>query len=226
MKCNNCGAEISSFQAYCINCGAKIEQAAAPVPTAAEEAPPAEAAAQAADTAAEPINTAEEEIAAAGAAATGQETAANSTVAAPPVRGHNYRDPFAPQPNEYNNYSESYYGEQPVSMGNWLGTMFLLLLVPLALGIVSGVIGSFVGTNHIVTNIISIIGSISPLIMSLIWAFSRRTKPSKRNFFRALLIFYIIMIVLIVALVLIVLSVYPNIITDIIYLLNSSGVSY
>ena len=52
-------------------------------------------------------------------------------------------------------------GEEPVSLGDWIGTILLFHLIPC-------------------------IG----FIVYLVWAFSKDTKPSKKNFCRAWLIYY------------------------------------
>ena len=61
--------------------------------------------------------------------------------------------------------------EEPVSLGDWVGTLLLINFVPC-------------------------IG----LIMCIVWAFSKDTKKSKANFCKAYLIIYLISIVLVVAL--------------------------
>lgn len=156
MKCAHCGADLNSFQAYCMNCGAKVEQdqevAATPVAEEAvtdvpETETETEAEAEAMDTAetAEPANEDSQpdsepqeqqaQTAVAAQAAAAAAASATTRVYRDPFNEENqgksnYRDPFAPQPNENNNYSQHYYGEKPVSMGNWLGSLFLLLLTP------------------------------------------------------------------------------------------------
>jgi hypothetical protein len=102
-----------------------------------------------------------------------------------------------------------------VGVGNWLGTMLLLMFVPLALLIVATVVGGYIGHEHIVTSILTILSGASSLILMLIWAFSRRTNPSKRNFFRAALILTLIMVVLTVALVLVVMNMFGDVYTEI-----------
>ena len=62
-------------------------------------------------------------------------------------------------------------GEEPVSLGDWIGTLLLFNLVPC------------VG-----------------LIVCIVWAFSKDTKQSKKNFCRAYLIIYAISIVLVILL--------------------------
>lgn len=62
-------------------------------------------------------------------------------------------------------------GEEPVSLGDWIGTLLLFNLVPC------------VG-----------------LIVCIVWAFSKDTKTSKKNFCRAYLIIYLVTIVLVVLL--------------------------
>ncbi len=62
-------------------------------------------------------------------------------------------------------------GEEPVSLGDWIGTLLLFNLVPC------------VG-----------------LIVCIVWAFSKDTKKSKKNFCRAYLIIYAVSIVLVIAL--------------------------
>jgi len=61
--------------------------------------------------------------------------------------------------------------EEPVSVGDWVGTMLLFSLVPC-------------------------IG----LIICIVWAFSKGTKKSKANFCKAYLIIYAISIVLVIVL--------------------------
>lgn len=62
-------------------------------------------------------------------------------------------------------------GEEPVSLGDWIGTLLLFNLVPC------------VG-----------------LIVCIVWAFSKDTKTSKKNFCRAYLIIYAVTILLVVLL--------------------------
>ena len=75
---------------------------------------------------------------------------------------------YTPAPN-YVPYQPQ--GEEPVSLGDWIGTLLLFKLVPC------------VG-----------------LIVYIVWAFSKDTKTSKKNFCRAQLIIYAVSIVLVVLL--------------------------
>lgn len=89
-----------------------------------------------------------------------------------------------------------------ISTRNWFGTMLLLLLVPLVVGIVAAVVSSLVD-NSLLHTVLSLLAGFSGLIMILIFAFGKGINPSKRNFFRAWLLLALIMLVLVVVLILV-----------------------
>lgn len=101
-----------------------------------------------------------------------------------------------------------------VTTGHWLVTLLLLFFIPFAAGIVAGIISGLIG-NTTVTIILTILASLTALIMEFIWAFNKRTNPSKRNFFRACLIFTAIFLVLIIVLAIIFLAVFAPYIEEI-----------
>lgn len=76
-------------------------------------------------------------------------------------------------------------GEEPVSLGDWIGTLLLLNLVPC------------VG-----------------LIVCIVWAFGKDTKKSKKNFCRAYLIIYAITLVLVIALYAVLIGVFASAISS------------
>lgn len=85
---------------------------------------------------------------------------------------------YTPAPN-YAPYQPV--GEEPVSLGDWIGTLLLFNLVPC------------VG-----------------LIICIVWAFSKDTKTSKKNFCRAYLIIYAVTLVLIIALYAVLIGVFAS----------------
>lgn len=197
MNCPKCGAEIGPNTAFCLACGAKVS-AAQPAAAAAPASPIQPA---------RPAQSAPSFGAPAGQPQFAQPAAPS------PMAG---RDPFAPQPA---GGTSSYQAppqppqqppQQPrffddnltpiISVGNWLGTLFLLVLVPIALFIVTSIVSGAVGAQHIVTIILSIVASLSGLLMMFIFAFGKGFNPSKRNFFRAALILTLIFIVIFVIL--------------------------
>ena len=89
-----------------------------------------------------------------------------------------------------------------VSTGHWLGTLLLLTLIPVAAGFVAGFVGSLLGNSTLAT-VLSVLASLTGLIMCFVWAFSGRTNPSKRNYFRAVLIYTAIIVVAVIVLLII-----------------------
>lgn len=222
MKCNQCGAEVDANYTFCPSCGAKID---AEPETSANGLAAGEAAAQAEN--AQPVQA---EPTAAPQPVQPEPIAAPSTVEAEPTAAPQPvqpassmagRDPFAPQPAQDKPAGQPVPPTRPatamgvipprpplfedklapvISVGSWLGTLLLLMLVPLALSILAGVVGSHVGAEHIVTTLLSIVAGLSSLILMFIWAFSKRVNPSKSNFFRAALILTLAMLIIAVVL--------------------------
>ena len=131
------------------------------------------------------------------------------------------RDPFGdagaagteqgyPQPQFFD--SELY---PVVSTGNWLGTMLLLFIVPVILACVAGVVSALVGADNIVAIILNIIAILSSFIMVLIFAFGKRFNPSKRNFFKAYLIMFLIMLVILVVMGIVIFTTFAGFLPEI-----------
>lgn len=207
MKCTHCGAEIGENNAFCLSCGAKCgsaEPGITPPPTSTAVPPPvippstlsAVPPPAAAPFPSEPVNT--------------TPMASRDPFGAP--GGNNssqgYQAPPQPQPAQF----QPRFFDDPVfpavSVGNWLGSLLLLMLLPLALSIVAAVVSSYVGSDHIVSIVLFLLSAFAGVILMLIWAFSRRVNPSKRNFFRATLILMLIMIVLAVVLIIVATTVF------------------
>ncbi|MDO4582234.1 MAG: hypothetical protein Q4B96_06615, partial [Bacillota bacterium] len=100
-----------------------------------------------------------------------------------------------------------------VSVKHWLGSFALLMLLPLAVAIVGGLLNSFLGIE-LISIITAVLASLAPLILMLIWAFSKKTNPSKRNMFRATLILTLIVVVLVAALAAIVSSFFAPLLSE------------
>lgn len=182
MNCPKCGAAVGPNTAFCLACGAKVNQPQPAQPQAAVQQPAV------------------------------QRPAAVPPAAAPPQYAPP-RDPFAPQPGMGNaGNAAPPHPQQPaffdddlapiISTRNWFGTMLLLLLVPLVVGIVAAVVSSLVD-NSLLHTVLSLLAGFSGLIMILIFAFGKGINPSKRNFFRAWLLLALIMLVLVVVLILV-----------------------
>ena len=135
----------------------------------------------------------------AAAAATGATgTAAKSDAfwgsATPAQSNAAYQPGAAPQPHFFDD------NDAPVvSVGHWLYTLLLWILVPVAAVILAVFLGRVIG-NQLVGNILLLVAYCSGLILMFVWAFNRRTNPSKKNFFRAVLIVTAILIVVIIVL--------------------------
>ena len=82
-----------------------------------------------------------------------------------------------------------------VKTGEWLGSLLILLLVPIALSIIAGLVGQLTDSSVIGTAL-SLVAVLSSLVIMLIFAFGKRFNPNKRNFFKAYLILFLISIVL------------------------------
>ena len=82
------------------------------------------------------------------------------------------------------NQSSNY---QPMSIGDWIITYIVLYIPPVAGGLISGVLG--------ITLLGGLVSCIS-FVMLFIWAFGSSTKPSKKTWAQATLIFMAIAIVL------------------------------
>ena len=182
MNCPKCGAAVGPNTAFCLACGAKVSQPQPAQQQAAVQQPAV------------------------------QQPAAVPPAAAPPQYAPP-RDPFAPQPGMGNaGNAAPPRPQQPaffdddlapiISTRNWFGTMLLLLLVPLVVGIVAAVVSSLVD-NSLLHTVLSLLAGFSGLIMILIFAFGKGINPSKRNFFRAWLLLALIMLVLVVVLILV-----------------------
>ncbi len=95
-----------------------------------------------------------------------------------------------------------------VSTGHWLLTLILLTLIPIAVSVAAGIACSLLFTDsNTIALIVSAALFVTTLIMMFIWAFNRRTNPSKRNFFRAYLIYTAIMIAVSIILTIVLLAV-------------------
>lgn len=92
-----------------------------------------------------------------------------------------------------------------VKTGEWIGSLLIVFLVPLALSIIAALVEQLMG-GGVVPTVLSIIALFSGLIIMLIFALGKRFNPSKRNFFKAYLIITVIMIVLVIVLCIIVFS--------------------
>ena len=86
-----------------------------------------------------------------------------------------------------------------VKTGEWIGSLLIVFLVPLALSIIAALVEQLTG-GGVAATILSIIALFSGLIIMLIFALGKRFNPSKRNFFKAYLIITVIMIVLLIVL--------------------------
>jgi len=86
-----------------------------------------------------------------------------------------------------------------VSVGNWLATLLLLLLIPIAAAVIAGIAGSLIQNNWVANNLPGLVLIFAYLVIILFYAFNKRTNPSKRNFFRAAIIYTLIIIIILVA---------------------------
>ncbi|MBR3392248.1 MAG: zinc-ribbon domain-containing protein [Firmicutes bacterium] len=92
-----------------------------------------------------------------------------------------------------------------VKTGEWIGSLLIVFLVPMALSIIAVLVEQLLGAGPVAT-VLSILALFSGLIIMLIFAFGKRFNPSKRNFFKAYLIITVIMIVLVIILSIVVFS--------------------
>ena len=92
-----------------------------------------------------------------------------------------------------------------VKTGEWIGSLLIVFLVPLALSIIAALVEQLTDGGVVAAGV-SLIAVFSGLIIMLIFAFGKRFNPSKRNFFKAYLIITIIMIVVVVILTIILVS--------------------
>lgn len=98
--------------------------------------------------------------------------------------------PVTPQPQLY----------PVVTMGNWIRTLLIISLLPMALNLI-GAVFSLLGTVGLIVALpFYLVGSLMPLGLALYFAFSKKVNPSKRNFFKAYLIIGVIAIVLVLVL--------------------------
>ena len=71
----------------------------------------------------------------------------------------------------------------------------MMILVPVALAFIASAIGR--STNDMtVYRVLFIIANLSIVVLAFIWAFNKRTNPSKRNFFRAYLIILAVCVII------------------------------
>ena len=96
----------------------------------------------------------------------------------------------APEPHFFDN------NDAPVvSVGHWIYTILMMILVPVALAFIASAIGE--STNDMtVYRVLSVIAVLSIVVLAFIWAFNKRTNPSKRNFFRAYLIILAVCVII------------------------------
>ncbi|MCR4963084.1 MAG: hypothetical protein K6B40_04310 [Firmicutes bacterium] len=82
----------------------------------------------------------------------------------------------------------------PVSTGNWILTFLLLLFVPLAAAGLFYFITGYCLKNQSLADFSALVIPAVFVLMLLFYAFFRRINPSKRNFFRAVLIISLILL--------------------------------
>ena len=87
-----------------------------------------------------------------------------------------------------------------VKVGDWLGSLLILALVPIALSIIAALVGQLLGTG-VLSTILNVVALLSGLILTFYFAFGKRFNPSKRNFFKAYLILLVIAIIVCIVLV-------------------------
>ncbi|MEG2212352.1 MAG: zinc ribbon domain-containing protein [Clostridiales bacterium] len=85
----------------------------------------------------------------------------------------------------------------PVSIGNWIGTFVLLFLIPLAFGVIACFIGDYFLSDTIWSTVIALAPMVAYIAMLFIYAFNSKVNPSKRNYFRAILILSLILIIIV-----------------------------
>lgn len=152
-----------------------VPPVAQPAQTAASSAPAQPAAPAATSAPAAPQAPAAQPTAAA------QSAAFWGNAAPAPNNDANQQGP-APEPHFFDN------NDAPiVSVGHWLYTIILWILLPVAAVFLVKFLGDIIN-NHGLYMALNYIALLTGLILMFIWAFNKRTNPSKRNFFRALLI--------------------------------------
>ena len=102
--------------------------------------------------------------------------------AAPATNNDASQQGTTPEPHFFDN------NDAPiVSVGHWLYTIILWILLPIAAAFLVKFLGDIIN-NHNIYMALNYVALLTGLILMFIWAFNKRTNPSKRNFFRALLI--------------------------------------
>ena len=82
-----------------------------------------------------------------------------------------------------------------VKTGEWIGSLLLVALVPLALAVIAVLVEQLMGAG-VVPTVLRIVAGLSGLLLMFWFAFGKRFNPSKRNFFKAYLILTLICIVI------------------------------
>ena len=174
------------------------QQTPAPAQPAAPAAKPTAASAQPAAPAAQPTPApaqpaapaAQPTPAPAQPAAPAAQAAAFWGNAAPAQNAGANQQGAAPEPHFFDN------NDAPVvSVGHWIYTILMMILVPVALAFIASAIGE--STNDMtVYQVLFIIANLSIVVLAFIWAFNKRTNPSKRNFFRAYLIILAVCVII------------------------------
>ncbi|NLF79734.1 MAG: zinc ribbon domain-containing protein [Clostridia bacterium] len=177
MKCKSCGAEMSDNNKFCPACGADLREINQEADVATAEAAGEAAAAQPAD-----------------APADASADAAPVTAAAPATAAA----PLPPQAGPFETAEPQFFDDDLapfVTTGQWLLTLILLVVLPVAAYVAAAIIGNLVDNAVVLTVLPPVASFITFLILVLVWAFGGRANPSKRNFFRAYLLVILIMIV-------------------------------
>lgn len=203
--CPVCGLEVSAKDAFCVSCGAKLQQPAEETPA---EPAPAEA------NPVEEVPVTEAPVMEAPAPPTPAE--APQAAQTPPQQ--NFRDPFGPSTGEVQDAApvRPFFEDNLapiVKTSSWFGTISAWVLIPLALMIL-GEVGAFFIPGKVAITLPAlglILGGIYALVFLFVMAFSKRINPSKRNFFRAYLLWMLILLVLYIVLILLVIFLAPGI---------------
>ncbi len=182
MKCPSCGAEVGENNIFCLSCGTKLDtplSSSATLPPLGSQpyngtmVPPA-----APNRPQQPL--------------TPPAPAAKQYQA--PIQPQPGFTPATPLPNQRQLFADI---QAPiVSVGNWLGTFLLLMVIPLVLSTAIGVLAASVELPAPVNTLIMFLPALVYLIMIFGWAFGKKVNPSKRNMFKAGLILAAIMIVI------------------------------